>query len=66
MLFQFKTARNKTNGSRKTLKIDTEKKTYTTREAHMIPEGIEIKTADYRELLNRVQNDPAFTEVEYL
>ena len=54
MILEFKTARN-TNGHRKYLLIDTEAGTYT-RECHsMIITGIEIKAADYRELIEKCQ-----------
>lgn len=54
MILQFKTPRN-TNGHRHYLAIDTDKKTFTTFDPHMITEGIEIKTSDYRETVKRIK-----------
>lgn len=54
MKLEFKTARNKTNGSRKYLYIDTEKKIYSTFCPRMIVDGIEIKTADYKALIKEL------------
>lgn len=52
MFMEFKTARN-ANGHRKYLRIDPETRTYTTESPRMIIEGIEIKSKDYRELLQK-------------
>lgn len=52
MFMEFKTARN-ANGHRKYLRIDPETKTFTTECPYMIMEGIEIKSKDYKELLQR-------------
>lgn len=62
MIFEFKTARNKMNGARKWLQIDTEKRTYTRFCPRMIVEGIEIKNADYKELLKQLKEN-GFSEV---
>lgn len=63
MIFEFKTAQNKMNGARKWLQIDTEKRQYTRFCPRMIVEGIEIKGADYKELLKQLQEN-GFSEVE--
>lgn len=57
MILEFKTARNKTNGSRKWLHIDTDKKRYTTQCPKMIPDGIEIKTKDYRSIIEDLKRE---------
>ena len=54
MIIEFKTARN-ANGSRKYLAIDTNAEIYTTFNPYMITNGIEIKTADYNELLEKLE-----------
>ena len=53
MIIEFKTARN-INGHREYLRIDTDNKTFT-RQPHFIAEGIEIKKADYREMLGKLK-----------
>lgn len=57
MILEFKTARNKTNGSRKWLHIDTDKKKYTTQCPRMIPDGIEIKAKDYRSIIEMLHEE---------
>ena len=54
MIIEFKTARN-TNGNRKYLAIDTNAEIYTTINPYMITNGIEIKAADYKELLAKLE-----------
>ena len=60
MIMEFKTKRN-TNGHRNYLRIDTEKKEYSTFCHSMIMDGIEIKEADRRILIKRVV-DENYTE----
>lgn len=55
MIIEFKTARNKTNGYRKYLCIDTGPEIYTRNNPRMITEGVEIKTGDYNELIKKLQ-----------
>lgn len=55
MIIEFKTARN-INGHREYIRIDTDTKTFT-RQPHFIAEGIEIKKADYREMLGKLKED---------
>lgn len=55
MILEFKTKRNKTNGYRKYLCIDTGTKMYSRNDRRMITEGIEIKTSDYNELIKKLQ-----------
>ena len=54
MILEFKTARNKTSGSRKYLFIDTGAECYTTENRVIFTDGIEIKTADYKELIKKL------------
>ena len=51
MILEFKTARNKTNGSRRYLAIDTGSETYSTFCPFMVTPGIEIKYSDYKALI---------------
>lgn len=53
MILQFKTPRN-SYGHRKYLCIDTVECTYTTFCPKMIVEGIEIRNADYKELIENL------------
>lgn len=55
MLLEFKTSRNKTNGSRKYLAIDTEAHCYSTFCPYMIVPGIEIKLKDMKELIEKCE-----------
>lgn len=55
MLLEFKTARNKTNGSRHYLAIDTEAEIYSTFCPFMVTPGIEIKYKDYKELIEKLE-----------
>ena len=55
MILEFKTPRN-TYGHRDYLKIDTDKKTFT-RAAAFIPQGVEIKKSDYKNLLDIIRAD---------
>lgn len=65
MILAFITARNKTNGSRRYLIIDTEKRVYARNCARMIPEGIEIAVSDYKALIIELNNN-GYTEKDYL
>ncbi len=61
---EFKTPRNKTNGSRRYLAIDTESHTFSRRCRTMITPGIEIKVKDYKELVEKLTEFYGFTESE--
>lgn len=54
MVLEFKTARNKTNGDRRYLAIDTEAGIYSRFCPYMVTPGVEIKAADYKEMLEKV------------
>lgn len=62
MIIEFKTSNKNTYGRRKYLAIDAENKTYTTTCNSMIIDGIEIKTSDYKQLINKCKN-AGYTEV---
>lgn len=53
MLLEFKTQRNKTNGSRKYLAIDTEARCYSRNCPYMVTSGIEIKSKYMNELVEK-------------
>ena len=55
MILEFKTARNKTNGSRRYLAIDTEAEIYSTFCPFMITPGIEIKYSDYKAMIEKCE-----------
>ena len=55
MILEFKTARNKTNGSRRYLAIDTGVETYSTFCPFMVTPGIEIKYSDYKALIEKLE-----------
>ena len=55
MILEFKTARN-VNGHRKYLLINTDEKIYSIECSTMIIYGVEIKTSDYKSLLEKVEN----------
>ena len=55
MLLEFKTARNKTNGSRRYLAIDTVAETYSTFCPFMVAPGIEIKYSDYKAMIEKLE-----------
>ena len=55
MILEFKTARNKTNGSRHYLAIDTGAETYSTFCPFMVTPGIEIKYSDYKALIEKLE-----------
>ena len=57
MILEFKTARSKTNGIRKYLAIDTDKGVFSRVDPHMITQEIEIKTADYNELIRQLSHE---------
>lgn len=63
MLLEFKTARNKTNGHRHYLAIDTGAECYSTNCPYIITPGIEIKKSDYNELIEKL-NRANFERVE--
>ena len=60
MIIEFKTKRN-TNGHRNYLRIDTDKKEYSTFCHRMVVDGIEIKAADRKNLIKELQEN-GFTE----
>ena len=55
MILEFKTARNKTNGSRHYLAIDTGVELYSTFCPFMITPGIEIKYRDYKAMIEKLE-----------
>ena len=55
MILEFKTARNKTNGSRRYLAIDTGAEIYSTFCPFMVTPGIEIKYSDSKVLIERLE-----------
>ena len=55
MILEFKTARNKTNGFRHYLAIDTGAKLYSTFCPFMVTPGIEIKYRDYKEMIEKLE-----------
>lgn len=55
MILEFKTARNKTTGSRRYLAIDTGTEMYSTFCPFMITPGIEIKYRDYKEMIDKLE-----------
>ena len=55
MLLEFKTGRNKTNGSRHYLAIDTNAEVYSTFCPYMITPGIEIKYSDYKAMIEKLE-----------
>ena len=55
MILEFKTARNKTNGSRRYLAIDTGAETYSTYCPFIVTPGIEIKYSDYKTLIEKLE-----------
>lgn len=60
MIIEFKTKRN-TNGHRNYLRIDTDKKEYSTFCHSMVMDGIEIKATDRKILINELKEN-GFTE----
>ena len=60
MILEFKTKRN-TNGHRAYLRIDTDKKEYSTFCRRMVVDGIEVKAADRKNLIKELQKN-GFTE----
>ena len=60
MILEFRTKRNE-YGHREYIKIDTENKTFSRMPA-FIPEGAEIKKADYRNIVEQCRADN-YTEV---
>lgn len=58
MILEFRTKRN-ANGHRKYLCIDTGAEIYSTESPRMIIEGVEIKSNDYKQLLEKLK------ELEY-
>ena len=55
MILEFKTARNKTNGSCHYLAIDTGAELYSTFCPFMITPGIEIKYRDYKAIIEKLE-----------
>ena len=55
MILEFKTARNKNNGSRRYLAIDTGAETYSTFCPFMVTPGIEIKYSDYKAMIEKCE-----------
>jgi hypothetical protein len=55
MILEFKTPANKSNEHRHYLAIDTGAECYSRFNPYMITQGIEIKTRDYRELIEKLK-----------
>ena len=55
MILEFKTALNKTKGSRRYLAIDTGAEMYSTFCPFMVTPGIEIKYSDYKALIEKLE-----------
>lgn len=56
MIMKFKTPRG-SYGNRKYLEINTDTKTYTRLDPHIITEGIEIKSKDYSEIIEQLKTN---------
>lgn len=56
MIIEFKTKRN-TNGHRNYLWIDTDKKEYSTFCRSIVADGVEVKDADRKNLIEQVTNE---------
>lgn len=65
MILRFGTKRNQ-YGYRKYLAIDTFRNEYTTNNAHIGFDGMEVKATDYKKMLEAIKNDPLFKEVDYI
>lgn len=57
MLIEFKTSNKNTYGNRKYLAINTDKKTYSRYCPFITMDGIEIKTKDYKELIEKIKKE---------
>lgn len=64
MIIEFKTKRN-TNGHRNYLRIDTDKKEYSTFCRSMIADGVEVKEADRKNLIKELQENGFILNDEY-
>ena len=64
MILEFMTRRNAC-GHRKYLIIDTGAEEYSRNTRHLIPEGVEIKTHDYNEIIEKLRRY-GYTEREYI
>lgn len=57
MILEFKTSNNNTYHRRKYLRVDTNLKVFSTLSPSFVISGIEIKTKDYKELIEQLKND---------
>lgn len=65
MILEFKTSNKNTYGRRKYLAIDTGAACFSTESRSMIIDGIEIKTADYKALIEQLKSN-GFKKVDYV
>lgn len=65
MIIEMMTKRDRTYGRRNVLVFDTESKTYSTQSRHMVPQGIEIKASDMKDLKKKLVDD-GYTEVDFI
>lgn len=65
MILEFKTSNKNTYSRRKYLCFDTNALVYSTQSHSMIIERIEIKTADYKELIEQLENNE-YKKVDYV
>ena len=65
MLLEFKTSNKNTYGNRKYLAIDTNAEIYSTNSHRMIVDGIEIKSRDYKELIEKLER-LEYKKVDYV
>lgn len=63
MIFEFKTTNKNTYGHRKYLRIDTNLKVFSTHCPSIVTPGIEIKTKDYKKLIEQIRKDGFIEEV---
>lgn len=63
MILEFKTTNKNTYGHRKYIAIDTDKKAYSIECPSMVISGIEIRSKDYKELIEKL-NLEGFKKVE--
>lgn len=63
MILEFKTTNKNTYGHRKYLRIDTNLKVFTTHCPYMVISGIEIKTKDYKTLIEQIRKNGFIEEV---
>lgn len=65
MIIEFKTSNKNTYGRRNYLGIDTAAGVFSRNCPHIVTPGIEIKTRDYKELIEKLKRD-GLQEVDYI